>query len=152
MFPCLRDGRPDLGAAGLRDREGEHGVEEEARDRDRDDQQAGWDQNGAAHDGEGFVVQHVRLEIEHRQPDPHRREDLHEGEPPVGDEQPEPVEQHHERADGERERGEDAPRLAEPQDRLLDLGFVVVLDGPHERPDTRQERSEPPLASAARGC
>jgi hypothetical protein len=44
MKPGLRNGRPDLRIAGLRDRESKDGVEEEARDRDRDDQQADWDQ------------------------------------------------------------------------------------------------------------
>ncbi len=96
-------------------------------------------------------MQHVRLEIEHRQPDPHRWKDLHEREPPVGCEQPESSEQHHERADGERERGEQTVRTAQAEDRLLDPGLVVVLDGPHERPDPRRKGSRRPLASSSRG-
>ena len=96
-------------------------------------------------------MEHVRLEIEHRQPDPHRREDLHEREPPIGHEQLESVEQHGEGADGEGERGKYAPRLAEAEDRLLNPGLVVVLDGPHQRPDPRRKRSEPPPAFPGSG-
>ena len=69
----------------------------------------------------------------------------------VGHQQPEAVEQHDECADGERERREDAPRLAEAQNRLLDPGLVVVLNRSHERPDARPQEGKAPLAFGARG-
>ena len=76
-------------------------------------------------------MQDVGLEVEHGQPNPHRGKDLHEGEPPVRHQQPETLKQHHERADGERERSKNAARAAEPENRLLDFGLVVLLDCPH---------------------
>ena len=150
MAACLRNGWPDLDAAGLRDREREHGVEEVARHRERDDGQADRDQNRAAQHVERLAVQGVRLEVEHGQPDPHRGKDLHQREPPVGHEQPEAGEQHHERADHERERGEHAARAAQPEHRLLDLRLVVLLDRPHERADAARERGRPPISRRAR--
>ena len=51
-----------------------------------------------------------------------------------------PVVQHHERADRQRERSEHAARAAQPEDRLLDLGLVVLLDRPHERADAGRRK------------
>ena len=114
-------------------REREHGVEEVARHGERDDGQADRDQDRAAQHGERLAVQGVGLEVEHGQPDPHGGQDLDQREPPVGHQQPEAGEQHHECADHERERGEHAARAAQPEDRLLDLGLVVLLDRAYER-------------------
>ena len=77
----------------------------------------------------------VHLQVERHQPDPHRREDLHQRQPPVGDEQPEAVEQQRDRSDHEGERRERPARAAQPQDGLLDLRLVVLLDRPGEPAD-----------------
>ena len=138
----LRNRRTNLRPSGLRDREGKHRVEEEARHRHRHDQEADRDQNRSANDVKRLAVQHVGLQVEHGQPDQHRRKDLHEHQPPIGDDQPQPVEQQHEGPHGERQRRELAPAVAEPEDCLLYLLLVTPLDGRYERSDTRPERPE----------
>ena len=135
VTPRLGDRRPDLRGARTRDREGEHGVEEEAGDRDRDDDGDHRDEHGAAEHGERVVVEHVRLQVGHRRPDPDRGRNLHEQEPPVRDQQLQAVEEQREGAHREHERREHAARVAQAEDRLLDLGVVALLDRMHERAD-----------------
>jgi hypothetical protein len=76
----------DLGVTRSRDRKCKYRIEEEARCGDCHDQQADRDQDRTAQDVKGFAVQYVQLDVEHRQPNPHRREDLDKGQPPVRDE------------------------------------------------------------------
>ena len=89
-----------------------------------------------------LVVEDVRPEDRHRQPDPEGRQELDQQEPPVAEDQPEAVEEEDEGADREGERAEEDVRLAHPHDRLLDLGFVGVLDGAHELADPSDECRE----------
>ncbi len=65
------------------------------------------------------------------------------------EDQPEAVEEEDEGADREGERAKKDVRLAHPHDRLLDLGFVGVLDGAHELADPRREVAEALLLASA---
>ena len=84
---------------------------------------------GPVSDVERPPVQGVRLEVQHRQPDPHRRQDLHHGQPPVGEHELHALEQHHEGAHRECEGCQPATRAAHAQDRCLDHRLVAVADG-----------------------
>ena len=136
----LRERRPDLRCAGLNDREPEHGVEEEAGRGDRRDHEHDRDQDRAAQHVQGLAVQHVRLEVVHRQPDPHRRQDLNEREPPVREQQLEPVEEHHEAADHQRERSEHAPRPTQADDQLLHHRLITIAHSHDELPQPVRQR------------
>jgi len=88
----------------------------------------------------------VSFEIVHRDPDPHRGQELHERKPPVEDEQPHAVEEHHECADGENERGKYPPGLAECPDRVFDHLLVAGLEivgPPHQWAPERREAPDP---------
>ncbi len=115
-----------------------------------DDRQADRDQHRAGQVAERLAVEQVALEVVHREPDPHRGDDLDQRQSPVGEDQPQAVEQQCEGADGERERGEHAPGPAQPQNRLLDLRLVVVLDRADERLDAMHERLGVMLGSGLR--
>ena len=80
-----------------------------------------------------LALERVRLEVEQREPDPHRRQHLDQGQPPVGEQRPQPLEEHHERAEREDERREDPPRPAQREDGCLDRGLVVLPDRVQER-------------------
>ena len=93
-------------------------------------------------------MQNVRFEVEHREPDPHRRKDLNEGQAPVGEHQLEAVEEHREGARGERQRREPTPRLAETEDRFLGHRLVPLANRLHEPPDALTEPRVQHLAAA----
>ena len=127
--PGLGERGPDLRPARPGDGEREHGVQEETRRRDR-----GHGQHQRDHDRPGqFVkrlpVQHVRLQVEHGGPDPHRRQHLDQGEPPVREQQLHPREQHGNGTDGQRERSQPAPGPAQLQDPGFDGRHIAVPDG-----------------------
>jgi hypothetical protein len=117
------------------DGEGEHRVQKEAGGGHRGDGHHDGDQDRAAQDMEALAVEDVRLQVERRNPDPHRRKHLDQQEPPVREQQFHPVEQHHEGADDEGKRGERPVRPAEREHGSLDHGFVAVSYGAHECPD-----------------
>ena len=94
-----------------------------------------------------LVVEDVRPEDRHRQPDPKGRQKLDEQKAPVAEDQPEAVEEEDEGADRKRQRAEEDVRLAQPHDRLLDLGLVR---GPRWRGRTR--RSGRRMAQAIHAC
>ena len=87
---------------------------------------------------EGLPVQYVELQVEHRQPDPERRENLDQHQPPVRQQHLEPVEQEREGSHREGQRREDPAPFAEPEQALED-DFVFLLDGPDERANPRHE-------------
>ena len=88
-------------------------------------------------------MQHVKPEVEHRRPDPHRRDDLDQQQTPVGQEQAQTFHEHCKCADPERERGEDAPAAAEAQYGIGQVD-IVITDGLHQQlvPATRRWRRE----------
>ena len=133
--------RSDLGR-GVRDREREHGVEEEAARGDGDDQECERDQDWPANDVKRLAVQHVQLQIEHRQPDPHGWKQRDQSEAPVSDDQLQGVEQNRDRADRKGKWREYLARAAQAENRLLDLRLVAVLYRPEERPDASDEPPE----------
>ena len=97
--------RPDHRRSRPGDGKGEDGVQEEAHGGDRGHGEHERDHDRPVHYMEGLPAQHVGLQIEHGEPDPHRREHLDQGKPPVGDQQLHPVEQHHQGA-GAKQRAE----------------------------------------------
>src|SRR5919198_3658271 len=98
-----RQRRSDAGLAGRRDREGEDRVQVEARGGDQDDRDDERGLDGAVPDMELAAFEDVHLQVEQREPDPHRRQNLDQGEPPVRDEQLEALEEQDERAEREYE-------------------------------------------------
>ena len=88
---------------------------------------------------EVLPLERVRLEVEHRDPDPHRRQDLDEREPPVDENEPQTLEEHHERADREHERGKDPPRPAQREHGRLDRRLVPGLYRIDERAALRPQ-------------
>src|SRR2546423_1321458 len=134
-----RKPRPDLRLARLRDGEREHRVEEEARrrhERYHDDER---ERARRAPGVEVLPFEHVRLEVEHRHPDPHRRQDLDEHEFPIDENEPQTLEQHHERADREHERGKDPTRLAQREHSRLNRRLVPGLYRIDERAALRPQ-------------
>jgi hypothetical protein len=81
------------------------------------------------------AAEQVDFQVKHGQPEPHRREHLDQGEPPVGEQQLESLEQHGDGAYGKGGGGEQWPGTAQPDNRLLHRRLVVVLDGAEEPPD-----------------
>ena len=126
----------DLGRAGACDREREYRIEEVTHCRDRRDEQDQRDDDRAADDVERLAVERVELEIEQRQPDPHRGHDLDEHQPQVGADEPQSLEQHRERPDGQGQRGEPTTRPAEAQNGCLHRGRVAVANCTDECEDT----------------
>ncbi len=84
---------------------------------------------------EGLAVKDVRLEIQHRRPDPHGGKDLNEGQPPVGEDQFQSLEQHGEPADHDSQRCKDAPAVAQLKQCGLDGGIVALADRPYQPAD-----------------
>ena len=80
-------------------------------------------------DVERSPVQNVGLEVEHREPDPHRRQDLDQGQAPVGEDELHSLEEHLEGPHGQRKGCEPAARAAHAQYRRLHHRFVAVADG-----------------------
>jgi hypothetical protein len=72
----------------------------------------------------------LQLEVQHGGPDPHGRKYLDQGEPPVGQKQPQALEEHGQGAHRERQGREDAPRMAQPHHGGLQHGVVAVADSP----------------------
>jgi hypothetical protein len=118
----------------LHDRKREHCVQEEAGGCYGRDCEHDRDEDRAVQHANGLAVQGVLLEIEHREPDPHRRKDLHERQPPVREQKPQSAEEHRHAADHERERSQTPPRAAQAQDHLLDHRLVAVAHRAHEPP------------------
>src|SRR5436305_11034507 len=77
-------------------------------------------------------LERVRLEVEEGEPDPHRRKHLDQSQPPVREQQPHALKEHHEGADRKNERREDAPRPAELENRSLDSCLITYLDRANE--------------------
>ena len=88
-------------------------------------------------------AEHVDLEVEHGRPDPHGRQDLHQGEPPVGDQQLQPLEEHGERPDHQGQGRQPPAALAEGEDGVLDHGLVVRPDGGDQALDLLDDRGPP---------
>lgn len=103
----------------------------------------------------GGAVQHVELQIGHRQPHAHCRQDLHERERPVGHEQPEPVEQQRRRrsltrtAPGAAGSGSGAgivpSILSSSSSRMARTGHPIRLETP-VRPDPKRVDTPPRAA------
>jgi hypothetical protein len=87
-----------------------------------------------------LAVQYVHLPVEHRDPDPHRGQDLDEREPPIRKQQLEPLEERHDPADHERKRSEQTPRATELKDRLLNHRLVAISHGAHKAPEASPQR------------
>ena len=127
--------------AGLGDRETEHRVEIEGGRGDRDDGEQQRDEQRAAHDVELPTAEHVALQIHHRQPDPHGRQHLDQGQLPVGDEQPDSLEEHREGTHDQGQRSEEAIALAEGEDGVLDLAVVPLSDRLDQSAEERSDAS-----------
>ncbi len=138
----LAKGRSDLGVR-RGDGKGEDRVEEKAPCCQRGDGQCERDEDRTAHDVELLPVQHVQLDVEHRHPDPHGRQDLHQGQPPVDEERLEPLEEHEEGAHDQGERRQPASRTAQVENGLPHRFLVAGLD----EPDQLGDRAEHPLAA-----
>ena len=95
-------------------------------------------------------MQGVGLEIEQRQPDPHGRQDLHQRQPPVGEQELQPLEQHGEGADQQRQRGEISAPLAQPDDEPLDCGVVTGANGANQAAELRRDDVSPAGSSLRR--
>ena len=135
------EGGPDFRPAGYRNGEGEDAVQVEAGGRQRGHPDDAGDQDRAADDVELLAVEHVELDVEHGEPDPHGRDDLHHGEAPVCVQELHPLEQHEEGTHNEGQRRQPASALAELHHRLF-YGLVVapaygVDELPDERPGAR---------------
>ena len=135
MRPGLRERGPDRGRTVARDGKGEYGVQEETRRGNSGNGQDDRDHDGTGQYMERLPVQHVGLQVEHGGPDPHRRQDLDQGQPPVGEQQLHAVKQHGQGTDRQSEGSEPPPRTAQPYYRLFYGRTVVVADGLNELPD-----------------
>ena len=122
------------------DRKPEHGIQEERGGGDCGDREHDRDQDRAAQHVKRLAVQCMCLPVEHDDPDPHRGHDLDEREPPIREQQLEPVEERHDPAGHERKRSEQAPRATQSKDRLLDHRLVAVPHGAHVAPEPRRQR------------
>ena len=145
----------DLRAAGLSDREGEYGVQVEARRGDHSDAKHQRDHNRRSLQlGERLAVQHVSLQVQHGRPDPHRGQHLDQGEPPVAEQQLDPVEEHREGSDGQGKGSQPRPGAAQPQEHLVHDLPVAVPDGLDELLDLRTRNMPPPgrPVDTARRC
>ena len=138
MNAGLIDGGPVTG-----DRVREPGVQEEARRGDQGHAEHQRDHDRSGQHVERLPVQCVGLQVEHGRPDPHRGQHLDQGEPPVGEQELYPREEHHEGAHDQRERGEPAPGTAQPQDDLVRGGHVAVPDRLDEPLDLRPPGGSP---------
>ena len=153
--PGLGEGRPDLRAAGLGDREREYGVQVEARRGDHSDAKHQRDHDRRSLQlVERLAVQHVNLQVQHGRPDPHRGQHLDQGEPPVAEQQLDPVEEHREGSDGQGKGSQPRPGAAQPQEHLVHDLPVAVPDGLDELPDLRTRYMPPPgrPVDTARRC
>ena len=109
-------GPADLRAAGLSDREREYGVQVEARRGDHSDAKHQRDHDRRSLQlVERLAVQHVNLQVQHGRPDPHRGQHLDQGEPPVAEQQLDPVEEHREGSDGQGKGSQPRPGAAQPR-------------------------------------
>ena len=74
-------------------------------------------------------MQDVDLDVEHGQPDPHGRDDLHQRQAPIRDQELEALEEHEEGADDQSEGGEPAAAPAQIEHGPLHRGVVATPDG-----------------------
>ena len=84
-----------------------------------------------------FPVKDVDLEVEHRRPDPHGWEDLHQRQAPVGHQELDSLEEHGERPHHQGQRRQPTAALTEGQDRALDHFLVAVANGRYQALDLR---------------
>jgi hypothetical protein len=113
-------------------RRGDHGHGEHERDHDRSGQHV-----------ERPPVQEMGLQVEHGRPDPHRGQHLDQGEPPVGEQELHPDEEHREGANQQGERSQPPPGTAQPQDGIVRGVQVAVPDRVDEPPDLRPPGGSP---------
>ena len=78
------------------------------------------------------TLERVCLEVEQREPDPHRGQYLDQRQPPVREQQLQALKEHDEGTDREHQWREYAPRAAEIEDGRLDRGLVACLDRANE--------------------
>ena len=81
---------------------------------------------------EALPVEHVGLQVEHGGPDQHGRQDLDEGQPPVGEERLDPLEEHGEASDQQGQGCQPPAPLTEGEHRGLHHVVVAVPDRLHQ--------------------
>jgi hypothetical protein len=138
--PAEKAGRI-FGWPGYRNGEGEDAVQVEAGRRERGHPDDAGDQERAADDVELLAVEHVELDVQHGEPDPHGRNDLHHCEAPVGVQELHALEQHEEGTHDEGQRRQPAPALAELDHRLFHGLVVAPAVGPHATVEAQRRRA-----------
>ena len=137
--PGLCERRSDLGRPGSSDGECKDGVQEEANSRDQCHPDDGSEQCPAMDRVECLPMEHMGLEVEHGNPDPHGRHNLNQSQAPIRKEQLEALEQHGKCADHHTQRRKQATAAAQFDDCGLHHCVIPVADRVHENADLRDQ-------------